>query len=718
LGQLTAMGFAADAARKSLASTRGDVAAAAEALMECPPTEQRRSRMPRAETPPQRPSHVPVARAKGRGPCTLAELSEMAKDVALRVLAGPDGTRKGMVERSIRRGRIAMRRNAWEDHEDDARLAQLSPAYGRLKGYQKAGVRWLLGLAEIGLGGILADEMGLGKTAQTLTFLDLVTRVEHPSSDGLQPTTCPSLVVAPVTLLDTWETEAQNWCPHLCPFRYHASAAADRRELEETYFAEHDGKCRLILTTPNLLHNQEDRAFFRRISFKYLVLDEAHGMKNSGASRFRDVQRGLRVQRRLLLTGTPVHNSLRELANLLTLVIAARTVEPGKKNPVAGVLADLEAVVERGALRTLQVRAAPLILRRLKCDVMRELPAKTGHTVRCPLVPAQRALYDRELASARAQAAQRKAPGGKRGQQEFVRNLFCRLRRVCNHTLLAQSRLSDDDYVRLVEALRRVRPDYQRATPARCMEEVRGWSDFEVILAVREHGMAERLGKNFVASHSDIMEGSSKIQELIRLLTSQREAQQKTLIFSQYTQFLDIIAEALEGAGFIYGRLDGNVRLDMRSQVVNRFMTQGSGMDVFLLSTKAGGTGLNLTAADKVVLMDLSFNPQTNRQAEDRAHRLGQQRPVGVHYLVCADTVEEAVLQANLRKMSLDYKFGGQRMLLQGTGEGQQVAEPDEDEDGDEDEEELDAQQEEKKAEQAVLAQLESAFASPAVGMA
>jgi len=331
-------------------------------------------------------------------------------------------------------------------------------------------------------------------------------------------------------------------------------------------------------------------------------------------------------------------------------------------------------------LQTLQVRAAPLILRRLKRDVIKELPAKIGQTVRCELSPEQRKLYDLELKRAREEAIR----GDKSRQQldaAFVRSLFHRLRRICNHPLMGQSKYDEEDYRFLVNALRQVRPDFKQATDQRTMQEVRSWSDFDVMQTVLEFGLLEFLGQHgskFQVSQEELLQGSSKIRRLVKLLEEQREVGKKTLVFSQFTQFLDVIQEALHCVGFCCGRLDGKVSIGDRPQVVKRFMTQGSGTDVLLLSTKAGGVGLNLTAADKVVLMDLSFNPHDNRQAEDRAHRLGQQHPVNVHYFVCSGTIEEAVLKVNLRKIELDYQFGGQKMLLGKEGSGGLVPAEDE----------------------------------------
>eukprot|EP00928_Gymnodinium_smaydae_P098250 TRINITY_DN9099_c0_g3_i1.p1 TRINITY_DN9099_c0_g3~~TRINITY_DN9099_c0_g3_i1.p1 ORF type:complete len:570 (+),score=126.89 TRINITY_DN9099_c0_g3_i1:343-2052(+) len=568
--------------------------------------------------------------------------------------------------------------------------------------------------------------MGLGKTAVTLAFLDLHERLKTKANAGTNIR--PTLVVVPASLLENWEAETRTWCPHFRLFKYYASAAAERGALAAKFFAEHHGRCHLVLTTPGVLHNQEDRAaFFRKVQFDYLVCDEAHGLKNAGSQRFRDVDRGINVESRLLLTGTPVQNSLRELANLLTLLLAADSSSSGssrsaKSRARQAAVEELSDLAERGVLRTLQARAAPLILRRLKRDVMAELPAKTGKTVLCNLSEPQRQLYERELEAAKAAAA---AKGKRQTAKAFVQSLFHRLRRVCNHPLMGQTRLEERDYQRLVELLCQVRPDFQRAKSERAMAEVKSWSDFEVAQAVAEYNLLPRLGPGFDAqrfslSRADLAEGSSKVQKLLELLRTQREAKRKTLVFSQFTQYLDLISAALKVEGFRHARLDGSTNVDARAHIVQEFQREDSGIDVFLLSTKAGGVGLNLTAADSVALMDLSFNPHDNRQAEDRVHRLGQTRPVSVHYFVCSGTVEESVLRVNLSKLSLDRQFGGQRSLLRSEGPASasgvacvgDAARAEDNSDQEEEEPAADPAAS-KQAEQEVLAELAREFSAP-----
>jgi len=659
--QLMSMGFSEEAVTAALAAVDGDIRAAAEVLMETTEADVEKAKPPLRQC-------AGKAASVHRERSSLEALSKKATIAVVNALAGPGCARTSMVSRSIHRGRVRMHRNLWEGDDGDSRLAGLSAAYGRLKGYQKAGVRWLLALAEVGLGGILADEMGLGKTAQVLTFLDLLPRYRSTDGDTMSRLPAwPSLAVVPTSLLGTWMDEMQKWCPHFRAFRYHASTASERTAMAEDYFSNYDGRCWLVVTTPSVLHNKEDRAiFFRRIHFGLLICDEAHSLKNAATARYRDAQRGLRADRRFLLTGTPVQNSLHELANLL-MFIMTKPGERGANRPAA--VHELEELVERGSLRTLQVRAAPLILRRLKRDVMSDLPPKEGKTVRCTLEPTQRALYDREVAE--AQAVISTGTHGVRARREFVKGLCHRLRRLCNHPLLGQSKLQEADYARLGELLREVRPDYRRVSPERLQAELLSWSDFDVANCVRDYKLAPKLGPGFARerfemSRTELLEGSAKIAELLRLLQEQREAKRKTLVFSQFTQFLALISRALHCSGFKYVRLDGGTSVAERAKALANFQNESSIVDAFLLSTKAGGLGLNLTEADRVVMMDLSFNPQDNRQAEDRAHRLGQTRQVSVHYLVCADTIEESIVRINMQKMALDYKFGGQKMLLHG----------------------------------------------------
>lgn len=726
LPQLVSMGFSKQAATAAMADAGGDVGQAANLLAEQIDVSTKSQTSIGQNAAPSRPSFVREPSLQHRGELhqqaspskatssnqsrrndvtPLAAFSAKARQSVISALAGPEGVRSNQVNLSIKRGRVAQHKHAWPaDDPSEVQLENWSPAYAKLKSYQRVGVRWLLGLSKNGLGGILADEMGLGKTAQALTFLDMLPKVAGET--GGQPIR-PSLVVVPGSLMSNWEKECAMWCPHFFPFRYHGSNQKDRAELAEDFFRHHYGKSWIILTTSGVLRNKEDRAsFFSRIKFECLVIDEAHIMRNSGTQCFRDVQRGIKAERRLLLTGTPVHNSLKELGTLLTLLIQVHSC---KDRSINRVVQELDEVVERGALRTLQVRAAPLMMRRLKRDVMSDLPPKEGSLVRCSMTFWQQQLYAQEMGKCKSQAKGGELKTAK-SRREFVKSAFHRLRRLCNHPLLTQGRLTDADYTHLAEVLRCVRPDFAKATMQKCLEFVRSWSDFEVAGIVRDYKIMDKLSqyvdRSKLVISKELLTGSGKVRELLSLLHQQRSAGRKTLVFSQFTQFLDIIGEALHMSGLSFLRLDGNCRIEDRQSIVDQFQDESSSLRIILVSLKAGGTGLNLTAADKVVLMDLSFNPQDNRQAEDRAHRLGQTRPVSVHYMVTSDTIEEVVVKSNVHKMALDYKFGGQKSTLQGgfsdlsaLVEGEEAASSEEEAEGD--------SKTSKEAEQAAVQELE-----------
>eukprot|EP00929_Paragymnodinium_shiwhaense_P064279 TRINITY_DN32187_c2_g1_i1.p1 TRINITY_DN32187_c2_g1~~TRINITY_DN32187_c2_g1_i1.p1 ORF type:complete len:925 (-),score=210.22 TRINITY_DN32187_c2_g1_i1:64-2733(-) len=717
---LMALGFTQPVATNALAAAQGDVGLAAARLTEqaatpAQPSKPRQARRAAVNEATSTPPAMKPVKSVERHP--LNALSRSVKEAVVKALAGPELDKTTSVHNSICRGRVGLRRHFWKDAADEARLAKLSDAYGKLKDYQRVAVRWLLALGQEGVGGILADEMGLGKTAVVLTFMDLYDKLY--CEDGDAEDVQPSIVIVPASLLGNWMTEVRTWCPHFHPFKFHSASMKERTELVTDYFNNHHGSCRLILTTATLLNNKADRMmFFNQLAFRHMVCDEAHGLKNADTARFRCIDKFLKAEHRVLLTGTPVQNKLTELATLLQFILSkthdARLDERSAKQRAKSrhaAIEELQDLVERGVLSTVQAKAAPFILRRLKKDVMKELPAKSGAVVTCPLTAAQKAHYETELATASRdlQAADSKAASRK--ASSFVNNLFARLRRTCNHLLLGQTRFDNKDYEQLVRLLCQVRPDFKKAKPERALQEVRGWSDWEVLQAAAEYNLGAKLqqalGSNsFTLQRRDLVEGSAKMGELLRILEKQRELKQKTLVFSQFTMFLDVIGTALENAGYRFARLDGGTHVDARPAIVQEFQDEKSGLDVFILSTKAGGMGLNLTAADTVVMMDLSFNPHDTRQAEDRVHRLGQTRPVTIHYLVCGGTIEEAVLKMNLDKLGLDYKFGGQRSILQDRRGISEDVDDDAD-DGQEAVEEEDDQDGGKRAEQAVMAELQ-----------
>jgi len=491
----------------------------------------------------------------------------------------------------------------------------------QLKPYQLAGVQWLQSMFQARCGAILADEMGLGKTMQALLFLEQQLKVVPE----------PALVVVPVSLLRNWEEEIQKWTS-LKVFRYHASAAPAREEQAQKYFAERfQQKVKrpfdIILTTPNVLMNAEDRRkFLRKIEpYSFLVADEGHFLKNSSSNRVVSLHR-IRATMRILLTGTPIQNDLNELVNLLWFT------QPHAFQPIMDFIKQDGTVVLRDISRV----GAPFILRRSKDDVLGDLPAKHTKTLWCEMDQFQRMKYNEAKNSS---------------DSSKYKNVYTRLRRICNAPILAQLKFTQDDYKRLAVLLRTRRDDYKQASEYTLMNAIHNMSDF----AVHEVSMELGLSQPWRATPQELLNGC-KIKTMIKLL--KERTGKKTLVFSQFTQYIDVLENAFLMHNISYIRLDGSTAAEDRQKLVHQF-NGPDGPQVFVLSTKAGGTGLNLVSADACILMDLDFNPQNNRQAEDRIHRLGQTREVTIYYLICKDTIEENVLHIDARKIELDAKFGG-----------------------------------------------------------
>ena len=418
-----------------------------------------------------------------------------------------------------------------------------------LRPYQRRGVSWLVFLREAGLGAVLADDMGLGKTLQTLCAVAGRT-----------------LVVCPRSVVHNWADEIRRFRPALRSAIYHGP----RRALDRT--------ADVTLTTYAVL--RLDAEILAKEAWDTVVLDEAQAIKNPDSQVARaayDLRAGLRVA----LSGTPVENRLDELWSLLHftnrgVLGGLRTFQERWSRPIdAGV---------PGVAAGLRAKIRPFVLRRLKKDVVPELPPRADAVLYCELEESERNVYEAVRAAARKDVVARLAEGS---------------------SVLAA-----------LEALLRLRQ---------------------------------------AACHPALIPGqtaltSSKVERLIETLESAAADGHKALVFSQWTSLLDLIEPHLKEVGIAFTRLDGSTR--DRGAVVADFQRE-AGPPVMLISLKAGGTGLNLTAADHVFLLDPWWNPAVEDQAEGRAHRIGQERPVMVYRLVAKDTVEEGILALQQRKRNL-----------------------------------------------------------------
>jgi SNF2 family DNA or RNA helicase len=473
---------------------------------------------------------------------------------------------------------------------------------GQLRHYQAEGLGWMHFLNRFTMGGVLADDMGLGKTVQVLAMLDRHYTEQRESG----ATHRPSLIVAPRSVVFNWLDEAAKFAPSL---RLQAYTGTDREALRNA-FVDHD----IIITSFGLMRRDIDE--LREHVFEYVVLDEAQAIKNP-SSQAAKAARVLEANHRLALTGTPVENHLGDLWSIFEFLNPGmlgsntgfakliRSTDPRGRRDTNVMSPDGE--VRRAPVRTeatTQIARAlkPFILRRTKQQVLTELPEKTEQTIICELEPEQRRLYDQLRLHYRDELLSRTGAGNVMG--------------------------SGTSMV-VLEALLRLR---QAACHPGLIDDRR------------------------------IDEPSAKMIALLERLEDLIEEGHKALVFSQFTSMLSIVRRQLDARGIAYEYLDGQTR--ERRKPVARFQTDPN-CPLFLISLKAGGLGLNLTAAEYVFILDPWWNPAVEAQAIDRTHRIGQTQRVFAYRLIAEHTVEQRILELQDRKRELaDAIVGGQENIL------------------------------------------------------
>ncbi|XP_028136056.1 SWI/SNF-related matrix-associated actin-dependent regulator of chromatin subfamily A containing DEAD/H box 1 homolog [Diabrotica virgifera virgifera] len=507
----------------------------------------------------------------------------------------------------------------------------------KLTSYQMVGLNWLAVLYSQGVNGILADEMGLGKTVQIIAFL------AHLKETGAATST--HLVIVPSSTLDNWKNEFARWCPQLRVFMYYGSQDERRQfriDLSKGMLAEFD----VILTTYTLVGNSsEERKMFRVTRMHYVIFDEAHMLKNMNTLRYENLIK-INAKHRILLTGTPLQNNLLELMSLLIFVMpnifAEKTVDlknlfqKNSKKAEDDSLPTFEKEQIEQAKRIMK----PFLLRRLKCDVLRDLPKKTDHVIHVPMTPTQKENYEQLVASYKNVNAN--------GENSYTgMSIMTDLRKLANHPLLMRFHY-DQEKMEEIANLLALDPGYKDTVVQYIVEDLMFMSDFEIHTLAMEFECLSRF-----LLPDEYMLASGKFIQLDKMLVELKENNHRVLIFSQYVIMLNIVQEYLRIRNYKYMRLDGSTAVSIRQDLINEF-TDDPSYFIFLLSTRAGGLGINLTSADTVIIHDIDFNPYNDKQAEDRCHRMGQSRPVTVYRLISQGTIEEGMLEMNKEKLKLE----------------------------------------------------------------
>jgi len=465
------------------------------------------------------------------------------------------------------------------------------PSYiknGQLRDFQITGLNFLAYNWCRNKNVILADEMGLGKTVQTVSFTNWLRHDRQQEG--------PFLVVVPLTTIPAWADTFDHWAPDMNYVVYNGKETA--RNIIKEFELLVDGNVRkpkfnVLLTSYEYI--LQEAPFLSQIKWQFMAVDEAHRLKNRESMLYQKLL-DFKAPSRLLITGTPVQNTLGELSALMDFLM------PGELEIEENMDLTEEAAGEKIAALTTKIQ--PYILRRTKQKVENDLPPKSEKIIRVELSDVQLEYYKNILT--RNYAALNE---GAKGQKQSLLNIMMELKKASNHPYMFPN----------------------------AEEKILKGSDR------RDDQL-----KGLIAS-------SGKMMLLDRLLTKLKKDNHRVLIFSQMVKMLDILGDYLQLRGYQFQRLDGTIAAGPRRMAIDHFNADGSNDFCFLLSTRAGGLGINLMTADTVIIFDSDWNPQADLQAMARAHRIGQKKPVSIYRLVSKETVEEEVLERARNKLMLEF---------------------------------------------------------------
>ncbi|PYI10015.1 chromatin structure-remodeling complex subunit snf2 [Aspergillus sclerotiicarbonarius CBS 121057] len=469
---------------------------------------------------------------------------------------------------------------------------------GTLKEYQMKGLQWMISLYNNNLNGILADEMGLGKTIQTISLITYI--IERKKNNG------PFLVIVPLSTLTNWNLEFEKWAPSVSRVVYKGPPNARKQQQQQIRW----GNFQVLLTTYEYII--KDRPILSKIKWTHMIVDEGHRMKNTQSKLSSTLSQYYVSRYRLILTGTPLQNNLPELWALLNFVLpnifkSVKSFDEWFNTPFANTggqdRMELSEEEQLLVIRRLHKVLRPFLLRRLKKDVEKDLPDKQERVIKCRFSALQAKLY-RQLVTHNKMAVS-DGKGGKTGMRGLS-NMLMQLRKLCNHPFVFE-------------------PVEDQMNPGR------GTNDL-------------------------LWRTAGKFELLDRILPKFRATGHRVLMFFQMTQIMNIMEDFLRLRGLKYLRLDGSTKSDDRSDLLKLFNAPNSEYFCFLLSTRAGGLGLNLQSADTVIIFDSDWNPHQDLQAQDRAHRIGQKNEVRILRLISSNSVEEKILERAQFKLDMDGK--------------------------------------------------------------